>query len=442
MKQQTKFKETEIGKIPEDWEVKTIDEVKSNKKYAITMGPFGSNIKKENFVPFGVPVIRGSNLSVYKFLDEGFVFVTEEKADELKASNAVKGDIIITHRGTLGQVGIIPNNPKYARYIVSQSGMKLTCDSHLVDNEFVFYYLKSKRGQHELLKNKSQTGVPAIAQPSSSLKQTHIPIPELVEQHSIAKILSDLDTKIELLQKQNKTLEAIAQVLFKHWFIDFEFPNEEGKPYKSSGGEMVFNEELGKEISKGWEVKPIDEIANFLNGLALQKFPPESKDKYLPVIKIRELRQGITESSDKASLNIPKKYIIDDGDILFSWSGSLEVVIWCNGKGALNQHLFKVTSKGYPKWFYYYWINEFLPEYKRIAKGKATTMGHIQRHHLKDSLVVIPNGKIPANMDVVLSLLIEKIVQMKIESKTLSKIRDSLLPKLMSGKIRVPVEVE
>src|SRR5690606_35010800 len=144
--------------------------------------------------------------------------------------------------------------------------------------------------------------------------------------------------KIDLNHQMNSTLEQIAQTLFKHWFIDFEFPDENGNPYKSSGGRMV-DSELG-EIPEGWEVKPIDEVADFLNGLALQKYPAENDD-YLPVIKIRELKQGITEVTDKASSKIEEKYIINDGDILFSWSGSLECCIWCNGKGALNQHIFK-----------------------------------------------------------------------------------------------------
>ena len=201
---------------------------------------------------------------------------------------------------------------------------------------------------------------------------------------------------------------------------------------------MVYSEELGKEIPKRWEVKAIDKIANFLNGLALQKHPPDNSDQYLPVIKIREMRQGITNSSDKASINIPKKYVIDDGDVLFSWSGSLEVVIWVFGRGALNQHLFKVTSN-YPKWFYYYWILEHLSEYRRIAKGKATTMGHIQRHHLTNSLVSIPSSSVLKKMNKVLDPILKKMIQNNVESRNLKQIRDLLLPKLMSGKIRVPL---
>ena len=237
------------------------------------------------------------------------------------------------------------------------------------------------------------------------------------------------------MRRQNETLEAIAQTLFKHWFIDFEFPNEDGKPYKSSGGEMR-SSELG-EIPAGWRVKSLDAIANFLNGLALQKYPPENDSDFLPVIKIRELKQGITNNTDKASKEIPEHYIIDNGDVVFSWSGSLEVVIWCLGKGALNQHLFKVTSEKYPKWFYYQWVLFHLAQFQRIAKSKATTMGHIQRKHLTEALCSVPSQEQLTIFNATLQPLLEKKIQNFLQIQTLTKTRDTLLPKLMSGQIRV-----
>ncbi len=266
------------------------------------------------------------------------------------------------------------------------------------------------------------------------INKIRLTVPPISEQRAIAKILSDLDEKIELNHQMNKTLEAIAQVLFKRWFVDFEFPDEKGKPYKSSGGKMVDSE--SGDIPDGWEIKPLDRIADFLNGLALQKFPAVGEE-YLPVIKIRELNQGITESTDKASPDIDGAYIVNDGDILFSWSGSLQACIWCNGKGALNQHLFKVTSANYPKWFYYQWVKFHLPEFQRIAQGKATTMGHIQRHHLSASLVAIPTERVFEKMNNVMVPLLDRIIVNNIETRKLSAIRDSLLPKLMSGEIRV-----
>jgi type I restriction enzyme S subunit len=184
-------------------------------------------------------------------------------------------------------------------------------------------------------------------------------------------------------------------------------------------------------------VGSLAEIADYLNGLALQKYPPENDYEFLPVIKIAQLRKENTEGSDKASINIDPAYVVSDGDILFSWSGSLEVVIWCGGRGALNQHLFKVTSKNYPKWFYYLWTRHYLPDFQSIAATKATTMGHIQRHHLAEAKVLIPLPDQLEAMNAVINPLIEKRITNAIQSCTLASIRDSLLPKLLSGEIRV-----
>jgi type I restriction enzyme S subunit len=261
-----------------------------------------------------------------------------------------------------------------------------------------------------------------------------VTIPPDSEQKAISKILSDLDEKIELNHRMIRTLELIAQALFKHWFVDFDFPDDRGRPHKSSGGKMV-ESDFG-EIPEGWGVMPLDEIAEFLNGLALQKFPPKG-DEYLPVIKIRELNQGITESTDKAAIDIDAAYVVNDGDVLFSWSGSLQVCVWCDGRGALNQHLFKVSSSDYPKWFYYQWVRFHLLEFQQIAQGKATTMGHIQRHHLSAALVAIPTEDILEKMSNVMVPILEQVITRGVEIRKLSVIRDSLLPKLMSGSLRV-----
>jgi type I restriction enzyme S subunit len=258
----------------------------------------------------------------------------------------------------------------------------------------------------------------------SQLSKSEWQIPaNIQEQKEIASILSSLDDKIELNLHMNQTLEAMAQAIFKEWFVHFIFPGFDG--------------ELVDGLPKGWRKEPIDKSIEFLNGLALQKFPPQSETDFLPVIKIRELRQGVTDSSDKASLEIPEQFIIVDGDILFSWSGSLEVVLWCDGKGALNQHLFKVSSKHFPKWFYYLWTKHYLPIYQSIASDKATTMGHIQRRHLTETIINVPNSDVMELADSILSPIIQKLEQNKIQIKNLTQIRDSLLPKLMTGKIEI-----
>ncbi len=303
-------------------------------------------------------------------------------------------------------------------------------DFHGNNPSFAYYFLKTLRfEQYDC----------GSANPTLNRNHIHtleINVPESPqEQEDIAAVLSFLDRKIENLRKQNETLEQIAQTLFKHWFVDFECPNDDGKPYKSSGGEMV-RSELG-EIPVGWRVEPLDKVADFLNGLALQKYPAHSDNASLPVIKIREMKSGITKNTEKASSEIPNQYIIENGDVLFSWSGSLEIIIWCCGKGALNQHLFKVFSTKYPKWFYYFWNLEYLNHFRAIAKSKATTMGHIQRKHLSEVLCCIPNANQLQSMDLTMSPILEKNIQNKLQIQILTKTRDMLLPKLMSGQLRV-----
>lgn len=190
-------------------------------------------------------------------------------------------------------------------------------------------------------------------------------------------------------------------------------------------------------IPSGWEVKPLSKIATFLNGLALQKYPARAEEDFLPVIKIAELRNGISTSTDQANTNLPTEYIVHNGDILFSWSGSLMVKVWSGEKGALNQHLFKVFSNGYPKWFYYLWVNHYLPMFQEIAADKATTMGHIQRKHLDQAKVVCPSAAFLDKMDKIFGVILSKIILNNKQIQTLTELRDTLLPRLISGKIRV-----
>lgn len=283
----------------------------------------------------------------------------------------------------------------------------------------------------------------------NALKQISFDLPPIEEQKRIADILGAFDDKIELLQKENTTLENMAKALFKSWFVDFDVVHakQQGQPKAAVMQQYHLTEELYNlfpsrfepsslgPIPTGWQVKPLSQIATFLNGLALQKYPANDNINYLPVIKIAELRNGLSTSSDRASCDIPAEYIVYNGDILFSWSGSLMVKIWPGKKGALNQHLFKVSSLEYPKWFYYMWIKYQLPFFQEIAADKATTMGHIQRKHLDQALVCIPK-----NLNIYtryFASLIDKQILNNKQIQTLTEMRDALLPRLISGKIRV-----
>jgi type I restriction enzyme M protein len=228
---------------------------------------------------------------------------------------------------------------------------------------------------------------------------------------------------IEEIRGQSEYLELMARTLFEAWFVNFEptrakiegrwregesLPGLPSSLYKLVS-ERILKSEFG-EIPEGWDLLPLDSVANFLNGLALQKYPPESETNFLPVIKIAQLRAGHVIGADKASVNIKPDYIVSDGDVLFSWSGTLEVEVWNGGNGALNQHLFKVTSDSYPKWFYYFATRYHLPRFREIAAGKATTMGHIQRKHLSEAKIAIPPPDLMKRLDSVIGPLFERII--------------------------------
>jgi type I restriction enzyme S subunit len=312
-------------------------------------------------------------------------------------------------------------------------------DFHGNEPRFVFYFFKQMAPR--------LAGMD-VGSANPTLNRNHVhPIatswPPLTEQRAIAQMLGTLDDKIELNRGMNQTLEAMARALFKSWFVDFDpvrakaEGRDPGLPKEISDHFPTrFEDSTLGEIPDGWEVRGLDQIGRFLNGLALQKHPPRD-GRSLPVIKIAQLRAGDVRGADRASADLDPDYIVEDGDVLFSWSGSLECVVWAAGMGALNQHLFKVTSEDLPRWFYYFWIQEHLPRFRHIAAGKATTMGHIQRHHLSQAKVVVPRRGVLDAADRMIGPILDQVLQRRLESRTLAALRDALLPKLISGELPV-----
>jgi type I restriction enzyme S subunit len=268
----------------------------------------------------------------------------------------------------------------------------------------------------------------------SQIRDLKVPAHKPANQRRIADILGALDDKIELNRRMNRTLEEMAQTLYRHWFVDFG-------PFQDRA--FKDTEELGP-IPEGWDTAPLDEIASFLNGTQWSRYKPENEeDETLQVIKIKELRNGFTDKSDEVSKeDLPDKYIIEDGDIIFSWSGSLLLRIWSDGQGALNQHLFKVSSDRFPKWYYYLGVRHHIQRFRRIAESKATTMGHIKRSHLSESYVPVPPEGVMEDLHDKLDPIMQLQISNLLESKKLAETRDYLLPKLISGEIEVDASEE
>lgn len=309
-----------------------------------------------------------------------------------------------------------------------------------ISNDYLYYYLSQDKFFDYMTQTAKGTKMPRGDK--KAILDYEIKVPNIKEvQNYIVNLGKFIDQKIEVNQKIIANLEELSQTLFKRWFVDFEFPDENGNPYKSNGGEMV-DSELGA-IPKGWNVKNLDDIANYMNGLAMQKFKPTDNQNSLPVVKIKELKNGSTdENSNRCTSEIPEKALIVDGDIIFSWSATLLVKMWCGGKAGLNQHLFKVSSDKYPKWFYYYWTKRYIDYFIGIANDKATTMGHINRKHLSHAKILTPNDQTLEKFSRTFDDLLEKELSVSKESKRLTELRDTLLPKLMSGEIEIPTDIE
>lgn len=306
-----------------------------------------------------------------------------------------------------------------------------------VDNRFLYYLAISPEFRKRAISLMEGTsGRKRINE--NSLKISDFMIPDELAQQKIADILSVLDDKISLNNQINSQLEAMAKTLYDYWFVQFDFPDENGKPYKSSGGKMVYNDQLKREIPEGWGVESLWESADFYNGLAMQKYRPKSENSpYLPVIKIREMMNGVSSSTEKARIDIPDEAKIKNGDILFSWSATLEVKLWEGEIGALNQHIFKVTSEKYAKSFIYYELKRYLKVFKKIAELRKTTMGHITQNHLKQAYIAVPPLKIMAKLDSNLNPIISQRLKLGKENQELMKLRDWLLPMLMNGQIHI-----
>ena len=241
-----------------------------------------------------------------------------------------------------------------------------------------------------------------------------VDLPDLKTQRRIVRLLECFDDKIALNNKINDNLEQQAQAIFYRYFIDVD------------------------KIPDGWSVGCLLDIADYRNGLAMQKYRPAIGEVGLPVLKIKELRQGNCDAtSELCSPNINPDYIIHDGDVIFSWSGSLIVDLWCGGTCGLNQHLFKVTSAKYDKWFYYLWTVYYLKHFIAVAADKATTMGHIKREELSKAEVLIPSDRDYREMGAILQPMIDLIITNRVENRKLSALRDELLPKLMNGEIEL-----
>ena len=388
-----------------------ISELVKNGEVIIKTGPFGTQLKASEYVKMGTPVLNVKNLGYGRVVDEKLDMVGNDTVERLSAHLLRTGDIVFGRKGAVERHAFISQNEK--GWMQGSDCIRLRVNSSRINPKYLSYYFLTDKHKAFMVGMCSH-GTTMASLNQKIIEQIEVPLPSIDVQNKIVALLGCIDEKVKINEKINDNLYAQAKAIFDNHFINIDA------------------------IPAGWRKGNLLDIANYLNGLAMQKFRPQGHEIGLPVLKIKELRQGsCDDSSELCSLSIKPEYIIHNGDVIFSWSGSLLVDIWCGGTCGLNQHLFKVTSDVYDKWFYYLWTAHHLARFIAIAADKATTMGHIKREELAKAEVLIPCEEDYMSLSSVMQPIFELIISNRIESRKLAALRDELLPKLMSGEIDV-----
>lgn len=418
-----------MGGVSMEWKHYKMDELIEE----ISMGPFGSDVKKEFYVDNGVPILNGSNLQGFKLKEDSFGYLTKEKADSLKKCNAHRGDIIVTHRGTLGQIVYVPVNSKYDRYVISQSQFRFRCKADLVDVQYLVYYFHTREGQYKILANASQVGVPALARATSTFRLIDIKLPPLDDQRRIASILSSLDRKIELNNKINADLEEMAQAIFKNWFVDFE-------PFKD--GKFV-DSELGM-IPEGWKVGRLDEIADVVGGSTPSKAKPEYyTQKGIAWLTPKDLSNHPAVYSSRGEIDITEEgynststKLMPKGTVLFTSRAPIGYISIAQNDICTNQGFKSVVPKKAGTCFLYCFLKYVTPEIENKSTG--STFKEASGALMKSLQVIMPEQKVFEDFEEIVCPLFARIESLEKENSRLSLLRDTLLPRLMSGELEVP----
>ena len=383
----------------------------------IAMGPFGSNIKVSCFVDSGVPVLNGSNLEGFSLSEKAFRYVTEEKADSLNKANAHRGDIVITHRGTLGQIVFIPQDSRYDRYVISQSQFRVRCNDKVLP-EYLVYYFHTPIGQYKLLSNASQVGVPALARPSSTFQQIEVTLPELSIQKRVVEIITTIQRKIENNQELNDNLEQQAATYFQELFINNANPM--------------------------WQISTISDLGTVVGGSTPSKTKPEYytnngiawiTPKDLSINKSKFISHGENDITELGLKN-SSATVMPKGTVLFSSRAPIGYIAIASNEVTTNQGFKSVIPYSeIGTAFVYFFLKHSLPVIESAASG--STFKEISGSAMKNIPAIIPDR---STLDQFNSFCAPIFAQQKIleeQNHSLAMLRDSLLPKLMSGAIDI-----
>ena len=424
-----------------DWSNALIDEIKAPIQSSIAIGPFGSRMKSDCYVDDGVRVVRGTNISSGRTFSGNFVFITHEKAKELGGANLQPNDLVFPHRGSIGEVGVVPNDGE--NYVISSSLMKLTCDASIALPLFVYYFFKADIGKFELLKNSSQVGTPGIGQPLTSLKSIRVPLPPLREQKEIAEFLGSIDDRIALLRETNTTLEAIAQTLFKSWFVDFDpvHAKQQGREQEGMDSDSValfpdsFEEsELGL-VPSGWRISTVNE--SFI--LTMGQSPPgdtyNSNGNGLPFFQGRT-DFGFRFPTQRIFCNAPTR-LAEVGDTLVSVRAPVGDVNMALKKCCIGRGVASVRHPLGYRSFVFYSLRGLRSKFDHFD-SEGTVFGSINKKDFQALRIIEPSNRLLKKFDEIIAPLDRKIIENEVQLRTLTTLRDTLLPRLISGQLRLP----
>jgi type I restriction enzyme S subunit len=383
-----------------------------------------------------------------RFLREKFMFISEAANQALGRSQLCKNDILFTIAGTIGRTAlvtgeILPANTNQAIAIVRPN-------PSVVRPRFLRYVFSNP----SFTRNAQSRTVQSVQSNFSlgELKQAKIALPDIAEQDQIVKILGTIDDRITLLRETNITLETIALTLFRSWFVDFDpvrakmdgrVPDGMDEATAALFPDEFESKETGA-LPKGWHVCPLYDLATYINGAAYKAFEPNDARRGLPIIKIAELKAGVTNQTAYSDVSMPEKYRIQTKDILFSWSGnpdtSIDTFIWANDPAWLNQHIFRVIPHAPNERAFILQTLRFLrPVFTELARNKQTTgLGHVTVADMKRLMVSKPTGAVLEIFNIKVGNIHERIFKNEQQILTLASLRDVFLPRLISGQLRVP----
>lgn len=389
----------------------------------IAMGPFGSNIKVSCFVDSGVPVLNGSNLEGFSLSEKAFRFVTKEKADSLNKANAHRGDIVITHRGTLGQIAFIPHDSRYDRYVISQSQFRVRCNDKVLP-EYLVYYFHTPIGQHKLLSNASQVGVPALARPSSTFQQIEVVLPELSIQKRVVEIISTIQKKIANNQELNDNLQQQAAALFESWFVNYD-------PWDGVQPSEWENAPLGSfvEIKRGGSPRPIQDFLSD-SGLRWLKISDVTS---LSSPFVLEIKEHIKEEG------LRKTVFLHAGELVLSNSATPGIPKILDVDTCIHDGWLYFPKSELSKYYLYLFFKHIRKEL--VALGNGSVFTNLKTDILKAFPATKADESTLKEFDALVTPLFDAMLNADRENFKLAAMRDALLPKLMSSEIDVS-EVE